>query len=52
MACDSPQLKLWKEKGSAVEACGLCFSCTKAELDADRQRRLYWLKRRRGAAHG
>lgn len=49
--CDSPQLLLMKEKGSTIVDCGLCFSCTKLKLDADRQRRLYWLKRKRGAAH-
>jgi len=47
VACDSPQLLL--EKGSV--ACGLCFSCCKEKDDADRQRRYYWLKRKRGHAH-
>ena len=47
VACDSPQLLL--EKGSV--ACGLCFSCCKEKDDADRQRRYYWLKRKRGHVH-
>lgn len=52
MSCDSPQLMLPVGGGSSLQtACGLCFSCTKVKLDADRQRRLYWLKRKRGSAH-
>lgn len=42
--CDSPQYLI----AGGVEDCGLCFSCCKVKDDAERQRRLYWLKRKRG----
>lgn len=45
--CDSPQYTI----DGGVQDCGICFSCTKVKLDADRQRRLYWLKRNRRSAH-
>lgn len=45
--CDSPQFLLF---GGVID-CGLCLSCCKVKSDADRQRRLYWLKRKRGCAH-
>lgn len=51
MVCDSPQLLLFPGKDSVVVACGLCFSCCKSRSDADRQRRLYWLKKKRSFAH-
>lgn len=47
MACDSPQFLL---EGGVVD-CGLCLSCRKVKENADRQRRFYWLKRRRATAH-
>lgn len=43
MSCDSPQFLL---EGGVVD-CGLCLSCCRLKSDADRQRRLYWLKKRR-----
>lgn len=43
MACDSPQFLL---DGGVVD-CGLCFTCSKVKSDAERQRRYYWLKKRR-----
>lgn len=49
--CDSPQLVLFPGKDAVVVDCGLCFSCTGLKLDADRQRRLYWLKKKRSQAH-
>lgn len=50
MACDTPQLVLRFERGEVVE-CGLCFACCKEKDDAERQRRLYWLKRKRGKCY-
>lgn len=49
--CDSPQLMLGLDKGSAQIDCGLCLSCCKVKENAERQRRFYWLKRKRGTAH-
>lgn len=43
MICDSPQYLM---DGGVVE-CGICSSCFKAVDNAARQRRLYWLNRRR-----
>lgn len=52
MACDSPQLLLCNPRGKALESpCGLCLSCCREKEDAERQRRFYWLKRKRGSAH-
>lgn len=48
MTCDTPQLLL---EGGVV-ACGLCLSCCKIKENADRQRRFYWLKKRRAFSHG
>lgn len=50
--CDSPQMLLpvGQEKPGLV-ACGLCFSCAKAKDEVERQRRYYWLKRKRGHGH-
>lgn len=45
--CDSPQYLI----NGQFEACGLCLACCKAKDDASRQRRLYWLKKKRGYAH-
>lgn len=47
MPCDSPQFLL---DGGAVD-CGLCLSCCRAKENAERQRRFYWFKRKRGNAH-
>lgn len=41
--CDSPQFLI---EGGVVD-CGLCLSCCKAKENAERQRRFYWLKKRR-----
>lgn len=51
MDCDSPQLLLFPGKEAVIEPCGLCFSCTKLKLDADRQRRMYWVSKKRRQAH-
>lgn len=51
MLCDSPQL-LFPKDGSdrvSVEACGLCLSCCREKDEIERQRRLFWLKRKRGS---
>lgn len=47
MGCDSPQYLL----DGGITACGLCLSCAKARDNAERQRKLYWLRRKRGNAH-
>lgn len=50
--CDSPQLVLgFPGDSSQVVDCGLCFSCAKLKSDADRQRRLYWFKKKRSQSH-
>lgn len=47
MPCDSPQFLLH----GGVTDCGLCLSCCKLKDNAERQRRFYWLKRKRGHVH-
>lgn len=47
MTCDSPQYLLQ----GGTTACGLCLSCCKVKDNAERQRRFYYLKKRR-MAHG
>ncbi len=48
MECDSPQLLM---DGGSVP-CGICLLCYKSKENANRQRRFYWAKRRKGASHG
>lgn len=52
MDCDSPQYVLPldpKDPRVGFEACGLCLSCCRIKEVADRARRLFWLKRKRGS---
>lgn len=46
--CDSPQFLI----DGGETPCGLCLSCAKLKENAERQRRFYWLKKRRALAHG
>lgn len=44
MDCDTPQFTL----DGGITPCGLCMTCCRIKSNAERQRKFYWLKRKRG----